>query len=414
MSARHATGVRLGLVLVLGALLGACAMQPAKPPPRPAVVTALPEVAPATPQTFGQTPAPQDFWTSMRAGFVMHDCADAPLIDAKAALFTRHPQSFERLLQQSLPLMIYVQKQLHAAGIPDEFVMLPMLESSYDPAERSRHGDAAGMWQLMPTTARLRGVKVTRQYDGRRDPVASTAAAITMLSNLHAQFKDWRIVDMAYNAGPYAVMQALRHHPELGDGAIPDIPISEGARKHLAKLMALSCIIKDPAPFHVTLPKPAPGNELVTVQVPGGTRIADAADMAEITETSLRALNPGYLGRSIPADSPRRLLLPAAAAQSLTAALAVNTSESVAQVTTPKPDPTTRNMLPLPAEPVPPPEADSPSPDATAPASQHHVRAGETLWSIAHRYHVSVKDLKRWNHLDGNDIRPGEALRVQG
>ncbi|HET7931193.1 MAG TPA: transglycosylase SLT domain-containing protein [Rhodanobacteraceae bacterium] len=413
MSGQRATGVCLGLALAISALLGACAMQPAKPPPRPAVVTALPEVAaPVTPAT--TAPAAQDFWTTMTAGFVMHDCADAPLINAKAAFFTRHPQAFEQLLQQSLPLMIYVQKQLHAAGIPDEFVMLPMLESSYDPAERSRHGDAAGMWQLMPRTARLRGVKVTREYDGRRDPVASTTAAITMLNNLHQRFKDWRIVDMAYNAGPYAVMQALRHHPELGDGAIPNIPVAEGARKHLAKLMALSCIIKDPAQFHVTLPKATSGNDLVAVQLPAGTRIADAADMAEITETSLRAWNPGYLGRRIPAASPGRLLLPATAAQALVAALAVDSSESVAQVTAPTPDASARNALPLPAEPSPPPSDDSTPTPAAAPVRHHRVRAGDTLWSIARHYHVSVKDLQRWNHLDGHDIHPGEELRVQG
>lgn len=414
MNDRRATGIRLGLVLVLGTLLGACAMQPAKPPPRAAVVTALPEVAPVTPIPPASAPAPQDFWASMRAGFVLHDCADAPLINAKVAMFTRHPQSFERLLQQSQPLMAYVQTQLQAAGIPDDFVMLPMLESGYDPAERSHRGDAAGMWQLMPRTARLLGLRVTRHYDGRRDPVASTEAAIKMLSDLHEQFQDWRIVDMAYNAGPYAVTQALRHHPELGGDAIPDILISEGARRHLAKLMALACVIKDPAQFHVTLPKPAPGHELVAVQVPPGTRIAAAADMAEITETSLRALNPGYLGRHIPADSPRRLLLPAAAAQALVAALTVNTSESVAQVTTPEPDPTARNALPLPAEPAPPPNDDATPSPAAAPASHYRVRAGDTLWSISHRYHVSVKDLQRWNHLDDTGIRPGEELRVQG
>lgn len=413
MTGTHATTVRLGLVLALAGILSACAVQPVKPPPQPAVVTALPEVPAVAPAVAPTAPVGNEPWSSMRAGFVMQDCADEPLIDAKLALFTRYPKNFERLLQQSLPLMMYVQKQLHAAGIPDEFVMLPMLESSYNPAERSRAGDPAGMWQLMPRTAHLHGVQVTRQYDGRRDPVASTEAAITMLGNLHARFKDWRIVDMAYNAGPYAAMQALRHHPDLGTRAIPDIPISEGARKHLAKLMALSCIIKDPARFHVALPAPAQGNELVAVKVPSGTRIAAAADMAEITETSLRALNPGYLGQTIPADSPQRLLLPASAAQALLAALTVQTSESVAQVTTHEPGATPATSLPLPVEPTPPP-GDGPDLPTPAPTARHRVRAGETLWSIAHRYHVSVEDLKRWNHLDGNAIRLGANLRVHG
>jgi membrane-bound lytic murein transglycosylase D len=42
------------------------------------------------------------------------------------------------------------------------------------------------------------------------------------------------------------------------------------------------------------------------------------------------------------------------------------------------------------------------------------VRKGDTLWSIAHRYHVSVNDLKRWNHLHDSDVRAGQELRVRG
>lgn len=412
---KYATSLRLGSVLACSVMLGACAMGPTKPKPQPAVVIPLPEAAPVTPQQIvAAKSAHNEPWAGMVTGFVMQDCADGPLLDAKATQFTRHPVAFERLLQQSMPLMMYVQKQLHAARIPDEFVMLPLLESGYDAGERSHGRDAAGMWQLMPRTARLRGIKVTRHYDGRRDPVASTEAAIAMLTNLYKRFGDWRVVDMAYNAGPYAVKKALRKHPELGTGAIPAIPVPAAAHKHLAKLMALACIIREPARFHITLPQAKAGDELVAVALPSGTRIADAADMAQIPETTLRALNPGYLGRSIPADSPRRLLLPAPAAQSLVAALTVATSESVAQVAPHAANNAAVGSLPLPLEPAPAPGDTTNASAATQSASHHRVRAGDSLWSIAHHYDVSVKDLKRWNHLDGNEIRAGEVLRVQG
>jgi membrane-bound lytic murein transglycosylase D len=406
-------GTRL-LTLAVCAILAACAAEPVKPPPKPAVVMAHPEPPPTTLSPLGHAMAHGEPWTSLTASFVMQDCADSPLIRANAATYTRSPAHFEQRLKNALPLMMYVQKQLQAAGIPGEFAMLPMLESSYQPVEPSHRGDPGGMWQMMPATARRHGLTTSRDYDGLRDPVASTRAAIRMLKRLDKQFGDWRLVDMAYNAGPYAVVSALRKHPDMGDGAIPDIPVSRTTRTHLARLMALSCILRDPQRFNVELPTPSPADALQTIEVPADTRLRSVADMAEISESTLRALNPGYRGERIPDDSPRTLLLPVDAAQSLADALTVNASESVAQVDTHEPNAGPSDRLPLPAEPA---RLSMPAPTASAPPShtkRHRVRKGETLWSIAHRYHVSVADLKRWNDLHDDDLRTGEELRIKG
>ena len=406
------TCIRLGLTLAISMVLAACATPPSKPPPTPAVVTAIPvvpvpKVAPvAVPESANEP------WASIVASDVMHDCAESPLIRANAAMYTRSPARFEQLLEQSLPLIIYVHEQLQDAGIPGEFSMLPMLESSYNAAEPGHRSNPAGMWQLMPRTARLHGVTMNRQYDGRLDPVASTQAAIKMLKTLNRRFEDWRLTDMAYNSGPYAVLGALRDHPELGSEAIPGIPVSHTTRTHLARLMALSCILRQPERFHVQLPKPSPADRLATIEVPAGTRLKSAADMAEISEAKLRALNPGYVDGSVPSDSPRTLLLPTGAIESLVAALTVGASEPVAQVNTREQNAGPSNNLPLPNEPMPAPRDNSPAPPT--PAQHHRVRKGDTLWSIAHRYHVSVKDLRRWNHLHDSDVHPGEELRVRG
>jgi len=406
------TCIRLRLTLAISMVLAACATPPSKPPPAPAVVTAIPvvpvpKVAPvAVPESANEP------WASIVASDVMHDCAESPLIRANAAMYTRSPARFEQLLEQSLPLIIYVHEQLQDAGIPGEFSMLPMLESSYNAAEPGHRSNPAGMWQLMPRTARLHGVTMNRQYDGRLDPVASTQAAIKMLKALNRRFEDWRLTDMAYNSGPYAVLGALRDHPELGSEAIPGIPVSHTTRTHLARLMALSCILRQPERFHVQLPKPSPADRLATIEVPAGTRLKSAADMAEISEAKLRALNPGYVDGSVPSDSPRTLLLPTGAIESLVAALTVGASEPVAQVNTREQNAGPSNNLPLPNEPMPAPRDNSPAPPP--PAQHHRVRKGDTLWSIAHRYHVSVKDLRRWNHLHDSDVHPGEELRVRG
>jgi membrane-bound lytic murein transglycosylase D len=409
----HRTGVRIALTLGVCALLAACATQPStKPRPTPAVVTPLPEVPPPPPAPAVASQAGNEPWTSIVASDVMPDCTDAPLIRANAAMYTRYPAHFEQLLKRSLPLIIYVHKQLQAAGIPGEFSMLPMLESSYNPAERSRHGDPAGMWQLMPRTARLRGLTIDREYDGRLDPVASTQAAIRMLKALEQQFGDWRLVDMAYNAGPYALLAALRERPDATAKPVPDLPLSHITLNHLARLMALSCILRRPERFHVTLPQASSEDELAAVELPAGTRLGSAAKMADLTEARLRQLNPGYRGARIPSNSPRTLLLPVDAARSLATTLAVDASEPVAQVNTTEQTSGPGNGVPLPDEPAPPPDDASTTSDSP-PTRHHRVRKGETLWSIAHHYHVSVGDLKRWNGLHGSALRIGKELRIR-
>jgi peptidoglycan lytic transglycosylase D len=409
----HRTGVRIAMTLAVCALLTACATQPpAKPKPTPAVVTPLPEVPPPPPAPAVASQARNEPWASIVASDVMPDCTDAPLIRANAAMYTRYPAHFEQLLEQSLPLIIYVHKQLQAAGIPGEFSMLPMLESSYNPAEPSHHGDPAGMWQLMPRTARLRGLTIDHEYDGRLDPVASTQAAIRMLKALEQRFGDWRLVDMAYNAGPYALLAALREQPDATTKPIPDLPLSHITLNHLARLMALSCILRQPQRFHVTLPQASAQDELAAIEVPARTQLRSAAKMADLTEARLRRLNPGYRGAHVPSDSPRTLLLPADAAQSLATALAIDDAEPVAQVNTTEQTSGPGNGVPLPDEPAPPPDDASTSPVST-PKQHHRVRKGETLWSIAHHYHVSVGDLKRWNGLHGNALRVGKDLRIR-
>ncbi|HEX7370585.1 MAG TPA: transglycosylase SLT domain-containing protein [Rhodanobacteraceae bacterium] len=412
MSARS-TGTRLALTLMACAVLAACATtQPEKRLPTAAVITPIPEVPQPKIDHAKPKPAEQP-WASIVASDVMPDCADSPLIQANAEMYTRWPAGFEQRLKQSLPLIIYVQKELRAAGIPGEFAMLPMLESSYDAAEPGHRGNAGGMWQLMPLTGRRHGVVINHSYNGLNDPVASTRAAIKMLKKLHAQFGDWRLVDMAYNAGPYAVQGAINRHSELGGKPIPAIPMSASTRTHLARLMALSCILRDPGRFNVELPQPAPNDELVAVELPAHTPLRRVAELAEINESRLRKLNPGYRGGSIPSDSPRTLLLPSDAAQSLAAALTVDASESIAQVNTAEQNSGPSNSIPLPAEPALPVD-DTSSTAAPAHTTHHRVRKGETLWSIAQHYHVSVHDLKRWNDLHHSELRIGEELRIRG
>src|SRR5579875_747444 len=87
----------------------------------------------------------------------------------------------------------------------------------------------------------------------KANSVPVTAAAAAILQSLGREFGDWRLADMAYNAGPYAIARMLPDHSDATRAPIPKLPVSATTRNHLAKLLALACIIRQPERFNVAL-----------------------------------------------------------------------------------------------------------------------------------------------------------------
>jgi len=388
---------RYAFLVVALALLDACATQAPHPqPPSASVAIAAPAVpAPVTLPLPVAVPQP-NLWNRLRKDFVLDDCGN-PRAQAWAKRFTRNPRLFAAQLQQALPLIAWVQDAADRAGVAGELVLLPMVESSYNPAEPGRSGDPAGMWQIMPRTAHAMGLEVGHGYDGRLDPAASTEAVMGMLKGYHDELQDWRLVDMAFNAGEYKMLGVLdgREHSSVDKPL--RLPVSATTRDHLAKLMAMACIVRDPAQFEVDLPRAEGGYELTLVPLPQAVDLAGAARAAGILPTQLRTLNPGYRGKRMPEDAPHHLLLPQESAQRLSAAL--DTQGIAALVADPG---TKKSTTPTPATLA--------SAGKHRGASRHRVERGESLWSIARHYRIDPAKLRSWNALASDNLRPGQSL----
>lgn len=401
--------VRAAFAGCIVALLAACAAQPVRET-SPSMAIAAPQ-APAPVVAALPPTAPPNIWARLRAHFVLDDCNAGARAQDWARRYTGNPERFEAQLYAALPLMMYVQNAAENAGVPGEFVLLPWVESTYDATAPGRRGDPAGMWQIMPQTARTLGLVVNRDYDGRLDPAAATPAVMTMLKGYGDDLHDWRLVDMAFNAGEYKVLgMALGHG---GDSVnVPHLPVGATTRDHLAKLQALACIVRDPARYDVVLPQPGDGDRLALVALPVATDLATAAPLARLPSDRVRALNPGYRNGRMPADAPHHLLLPQTNAQTLLAAIAAHGADTMAQ-TTPSLDTSIRNDESHIA-----PSQTKRTAVATASKrrhtadSRHKVARGESLWTIAQRYHLDPHKLRGWNALASDDLRPGQVLRL--
>ena len=336
-----------------------------------------------------------------------------------------------------MPFLEIVVEELDRRNLPGEFAMLPYVESGYEPVT-ARGDRPAGMWQLDPDTAREEGLLITADYDGRLDVAASTTAALSLIERYQKEFGDWRLADMAFNSGEYRVKNLLkgRDAHSLTAAELGKLSFNPITHDHLDRLLALSCIVSDPARFGVTLPEPSPDARLKTIILQSGMDVRLAARLAGLEPAELKRYNAAYRRNRMVSGMPFQLLMPAssverfqAAAQEIPVALwndwreqkAARTSglaSWAAEVGIPVAvlaaansmdagetvGPTTRLLLP---------GRDKDVGDAPPRSPTYVIRAGDTPTSIARASGISLADLKRMNPtLDPKRLKPGVRLRV--
>jgi membrane-bound lytic murein transglycosylase D len=377
-----------------------------------ATITVQPPAEPASPAMRADAAVPPDIWQRLRDSFVMADCDQDPAILATAQRFTRDPQRFQAQLDEALPRIAYVQRIAAAHQVAGEFSLLPWVESGFRPAPEHRRDRPAGMWQIMPITARHLGLRVDKAYDGRLDIAAATDAVMAALQDYYAQFHDWRLVDYAYNAGASSVRRlADRHGLPPADPAIPHWPVHTVTREHLTRLLAIACIVRAPERFDVVLPGLIQERQLEAIRLDRPLAWTQAEARTGMPAEQIHHYNVAYAASTTHAPRDARLLLPQAEAARLRQSMDADAGTfSAALASTPAPLPTLDNGVPANAT-----RTDEQTPDLPTPSgtqTTHTVRAGETLGLIARRHGISVDQLRRWNHLAGSRIKPGQQLRV--
>jgi membrane-bound lytic murein transglycosylase D len=316
----------------------------------------------------------------------MADCDSDPSIQAWAHRFTANPRRFEQRLAQSLPRLRFIQDVAEKHQVAGEFVLLPWVESRYLPVQ-GRGRQPAGMWQIVPATAGSLGLRVNQHFDGRMDVAAATEAVMTMLRRYQDRFQDWRLTDYAYNAGEFSVRKLVdRHGAPPEQPVIPKLPVKNVTREHLIKLLAIACVIREPDRFQVRLPTLAKEQHLVAVPIEHPMSMANAAKHAGMSIDALRDYNAAFLNNRIDPSLAPTLMLP---------------NDRVDEFTQAMRDAAASDQISAP---------DDPAPARKIPS--HTVRPGESLWLIARRAGVGVKQLRRWNGLRDNRVHPGQVLRL--
>jgi membrane-bound lytic murein transglycosylase D len=323
------------------------------------------------------TEASHSIWTRLRAGFRLPEGIEHKDLQREIAWFAKHPEYMQRVMRRADPFLFYILEEAEKRDLPTELVLLPVVESAYQPFAYS-HGRAAGIWQFIPSTGRIYGLKQNWWYDGRRDIYASTQAALDYLESLNRQFKgDWMLALAAYNSGSGTVQRSIRRNKKLGKPTdFWHLKLPKETRAYVPKLLALKEIIENPTQYGISLRciSDAPGFKQVKIKAQ--IDLALAAELADIDVQTIYSYNPAFNRWATDPDGPHSLLLPIASAELFE-----------------------QNYAALPA-------------DEHLRWARHKIKSGETLGHIAQKYKTSVKHLKKVNNIHGNNIRAGHYLMI--
>ena len=231
---------------------------------------------------------------------------------------------FDQIADRARPYLHHIVEEIERREMPLEIALLPIIESAYRPTAYSPTG-AAGIWQIVPDTGKRFGLKQNAWYDGRRDILASTQAALDYLDILHKRFEgDWLLALAAYNCGEGAVESAIERNRRAGlsiDFWSLDLP--RETEEYVPKLLAVSSIIADPSEHNLVL-DPIPNRPYLQEVPIGGGQISleRMAALANMSIADLRSLNPGLVGPTTDPVGSYKLLIPISKAKGLQQRLA--------------------------------------------------------------------------------------------
>lgn len=318
-----------------------------------------------------------DLWQRVRNQYKLDLTLDNPRIDSQLKWFARHQNYLNRVSDRASRYLYFIMEQIEVRGIPGEMALLPIVESAFDPFAYS-HGRASGVWQFIPSTGRIYNLKQDWWYDGRRDIRRSTIAALKFLKGLSREFKgDWMLALAAYNSGAGTVRKAIRKNKRKG---LPtdfwSLSLPKETRAYAPKLIALAKLLKDPEKYNTSF-KPIKNEPYFAVIDTGGQiDLSQAAEMANIDLEEIYKLNPQYNQWATSPNGPHEILVPI---------------ESKATIET--------RLSKL-------------APNQRIKWQRYKVKSGDSLISIAKKYHTTPEALRQVNPIRKNFLNIGDMLLI--
>ena len=328
-------------------------------------------------QALAQLKKDNDAWYRLQQGMQFEPVLN-DRVKAQLNWYLNHRGYLERVMQRARLVLPFILDELEKDNLPTELALLPIVESAYQTFAYS-HGRASGMWQIIPSTGRFLGLKQNWWYDGRRDIIESTRAAIRYLNTLSGEFNgDWDLALASYNAGPGKVRNAVQYNKKKKRKS--DFwsltRLRKETKNYVPKLYALKELFGHPERYQLDLLPIGNESGLKVVELDRQIDLALAADLAGLTINELYQYNPAFNRWATSPNGPHRLLLPTEKCEQFELAL--------------KEIPAEKHINWV----------------------RHKIKTGETLSEISRKYRTTAALIKSVNKIRGTQIRAGKYLTI--
>jgi membrane-bound lytic murein transglycosylase D len=395
--------------------------------------------------TNGITPSADARTKAKAAAEIKNTHSDLPLmmtdqVAGYIAYFSNRGRGvFERALARSGRYRGMMLPILKEEGVPQDLIYLAQAESGFHPLAVSRVG-ARGIWQFMGSRARGYGLSHSMYVDDRQDPEKSTRAAARHLKDLYNQFGDWYLAMAAYNSGPGTVQAAVKRtgYADFWELYNRNV-LPKETKNYVPIILAVTIMAKNPSQYGLddVAMERAADYDTVTINYPVDLRLV--ADCVGASVSELQDLNPSLLRLSTPRTGAFQLHIPAGARDQYETAIAaippemrlswryheVQAGESIVSIA--RTSHTTAKQIQeanhLEGSQL---ESDARLVIPVAPSkhglndtatyakriTRYHVRAGDSVQTVADNFGVSAQQLRRWNGLRGDSLRGRKVLAL--
>jgi membrane-bound lytic murein transglycosylase D len=309
-----------------------------------------------------------DLFARLRSGFQLPDVQE-PAVSSQLNWFANHPDFLERTWGRASLWLYYIAGQIEQRKMPSELALLPVIESAFEPYAYSR-ARAAGLWQFISDTGHRFGLKQDYWYDGRRDPIEATRAALDYLQELHDEFNgDWLLAVAAYNCGELTVERAIERNQRAGKPTdFWHLKLPTETRGYVPELLAMRRLVSNPERYGLEFSPIANEPYFITIQTGGQIDLKVVAELAGVSVDDIYELNPAFHRWATDPTGPWHLLVPADSAEGL--------QQAVLQLT----------------------------PEQRMSMEHYNVRRGDTIASIATHFHTRPEIIRELNDLGADEL----------
>ena len=314
-----------------------------------------------------------NLWVRLQTQFQLETHYKNPAVDEELTAYIYNQAYFDRITERAEPFLFWIVTEIERRNLPMELALIPIVESTFNPnAYSPKH--AVGLWQFIGPTAKSFGLQQDWWYDGRRDPRASTVAALDFLEQLYKEFdEDWLIALAAYNTGQGNVNRAIKRAESPNFWSLP---LPRETRAHVPKILALAKLISNSKRYGVELAPIENKEPLAIIEIDSQIDLSQAAKLAKLDYSELRRLNPGYLQWATHPDNPQVIAVPIAHADFLRDGIS--------------------NL----------------GPDHFISWDRYEIQPGDTLSGIAITLRTEIGVLKSVNKINGTQIIAGDSLLI--